>query len=175
VTRTEGPKGPERRHPMSKITPFLWFDDQAEEAANFYVSLFEGSEIVSVTRRGDMGPPPKPKGGVMSLTFRLGGREYFALNGGPHYKLTEAFSMFVSCDTQEEVDRLWTALSEGGQPLRCGWLTDRFGVTWQIIPKAMTDMLADKDRARAGRVMNAMMGMVKLDIAGLKAAYEASA
>lgn len=156
---------------MDKITPFLWFDDDAEEAARFYVSLFEGSEILTVNRLGDAGPPPKPKGGVLSLTFRLAGRDYFALNGGPHYKLTSAFSMFVSCDSQEEVDRLWAKLSEGGQEQRCGWLTDRFGLTWQIIPKRMNELLADKDRARAGRVMQAMMGMIKLDVAKLEAAY----
>ena len=148
---------------MPKITPFLWFDGQAEEAMNHYVSIFKNSKIVSVSRNG---------GKVFSCTFELDGQRIMALNGGPMFKFTEAISLFVSCETQAEVDELWAKLSAGGAESRCGWLKDKFGLSWQIIPKALGEMLGDKDPAKAGRVMQAMMQMVKLDIAGLKRAYE---
>jgi predicted 3-demethylubiquinone-9 3-methyltransferase (glyoxalase superfamily) len=158
---------------MKKITPFLWFDGQAEEAMNFYTSIFKNSRILSVQRCGDAGPGPK--GSVLTGTFELEGQQFMALNGGPHYKLTPAFSLFVSCETQAEVDELWDKLtSGGGQPLRCGWLTDKFGVSWQIIPRILGELLYDPDPKKSARVMQAMMQMVKLDIAGLKRAYEQS-
>lgn len=156
--------------PAQKITPFLWFDDKAEDAANFYVSIFKNSRIGTVRRYGDAGPGPKGK--VMTLTFELDGQPFFALNGGPHYTFSPAVSFFVNCETQQEVDELWDRLSAGGQPLRCGWLTDKFGLTWQIIPSVLGELLGDKDPEKSARVMQAMMQMVKLDIAGLKQAYE---
>ncbi len=149
---------------MKGITPFLWFDDKAEEAASLYCSLFEGSRIVS-TIPGPGGPP-------IGLTFELMGQEFMALNGGPEYTFTPAFSLFVKCETQADVDRLWEKLSEGGEQDRCGWLKDRYGVSWQIIPNALGEMLGDPDRERAGRVMNAMLQMRKIEIDGLKKAYE---
>jgi predicted 3-demethylubiquinone-9 3-methyltransferase (glyoxalase superfamily) len=156
---------------MQKISPFLWFDHQAEEAATFYTSLFENSRITSVSRHGEGGPAPK--GTAMSVTFELDGHEYMALNGGPHFQFTPAFSLFVKCETQEEVDRYWeTLLADGGKAERCGWLKDRFGLSWQIIPSALGRLLQDKDRAKAGRVMQAMLTMTKLDIAGLQRAYD---
>ena len=155
---------------MQKITPFLWFDGNADEATKFYVSTFKNSKIVSVTRYGDAGPGPK--GGVMSVTFQLEGQDFYALNGGPMYKFTPAISLFVSCKTQEEVDELWDKLVEGGAPQQCGWLTDKFGLSWQIIPTALMELLSDKDPAKAQRVMRAMLQMVKIDIAGLQRAYE---
>jgi predicted 3-demethylubiquinone-9 3-methyltransferase (glyoxalase superfamily) len=155
---------------MQKITPFLWFDNNAEEAMNFYVSIFKNSKIVSVSRYGEGGPGPA--GSVMTGTFQLEGQEFMALNGGPHFKFTEAISLFVSCETQEEVDELWEKLSEGGQESRCGWLKDKFGLSWQIIPKALGMMLQDKDREKSKRVMNAMLQMDKIDIKRLKQAYE---
>lgn len=151
---------------MQKITPFLWFDDNAEEAVAFYRSVFKDSCVDSVM--------PGPGGKAMGLSFTLEGQSFMALNGGPHYKLSPAFSMYVNCETQQEVDRYWAALGEGGKYQACGWLVDRFGLSWQIIPNALSRMLQDKDGARAGRVMQAMMGMGRIDIAGLQAAYEGS-
>ena len=156
---------------MQKVSPFLWFDGQAEEAASFYTSLFKNSRVIHVTRHGEGGPAPK--GTAMSVTFELDGHEYMALNGGPHFKFTPAISLFVKCETQEEVDRYWNALcADGGKPERCGWLTDRFGLSWQIIPNALGQLLQDPDRAKAGRVMQAMLKMGKIEIAGLRQAYE---
>jgi predicted 3-demethylubiquinone-9 3-methyltransferase (glyoxalase superfamily) len=155
---------------MQKITPFLWFDNQAEEAMNFYVSIFKNSKVGKVSRYGDAGPGPK--GTVMSATFQLEGQEFMALNGGPIFHFTEAISFFVDCKTQEEVDELWEKLCAGGQPSRCGWLKDKFGLSWQIIPSALMEMLQDKDPQKSTRVMQAMLQMSKIDIAGLKRAYE---
>ena len=155
---------------MQKITPFLWFDHQAEEAARFYVSVFENSKITGVTRYGDAGPGPK--GSVMTVTFVLDGEEFIALNGGPHFTFTEAISFSVDCRTQEEVDRLWTRLTEGGEEQPCGWLKDRFGLSWQINPTALGEMLSDPDPAKAKRVMEAMLKMKKIDIGRLKEAYD---
>jgi predicted 3-demethylubiquinone-9 3-methyltransferase (glyoxalase superfamily) len=154
---------------MQKITPFLWFDGKAEEAMEFYTSTFKNSRVISVTRYGDAGPGPK--GSVMSATFELLGREFIALNGGPHFSFTPAISFYVTCKTQQEVDELWQKLVAGGVPQRCGWLTDRFGVSWQIIPTVLGEMLQDKDAEKSSRVMKAMLTMVKLDIAGLQQAY----
>jgi predicted 3-demethylubiquinone-9 3-methyltransferase (glyoxalase superfamily) len=155
---------------MPKITPFLWFDNQAEEAINFYISIFKNSKIGRVTRYGDAGPGPK--GTIMSATFQLEGQEFMALNGGPHFKFTPAISLFVDCKTQEEVDDLWERLSAGGKTERCGWLTDRFGLSWQIIPAILGQLLQDKDPQKSKRVLQAMLQMNKIDIAGLKQAYE---
>ena len=155
---------------MQKITPFLWFNGQAEEAANFYVSIFKNSKIVSVTRYGDAGPGPK--GTVMSAIFQLEGQEFFALNGGPQFAFTPAISFFISCETQQEVDNFWLRLSEGGRTDRCGWLQDKFGLSWQVVPKSLGEMLHDKDAAKSTRVMKAMLQMTKLDIATLKQAYD---
>jgi predicted 3-demethylubiquinone-9 3-methyltransferase (glyoxalase superfamily) len=155
---------------MQKITPFLWFNDKAEEAANFYMSAFKNSKIVSVMRHGEAGPGPK--GTVMGVTFQLDGQEFIALNGGPQYTFSPAISLFVNCQTQQEVDQLWEKLSEGGQEQRCGWLTDKYGVTWQIVPTVLGQMLQDKDPEKSKRVMKAMLQMVKLDIEGLKRAYK---
>jgi len=154
---------------MQKITPFLWFDDKAEDAMNFYISIFQNSKVLSVTRYGEAGPGQK--GSVMSATFQLEGQEFYALNGGPHYSFTPAISLFVNCETQEEVDEYWAKLTEGGKEVRCGWLLDKFGLSWQIIPTALGQMLGDKDPAKASRVMNAMLQMVKIDINRLKEAY----
>jgi len=155
---------------MQKITPFLWFDNQAEDAMNFYVSIFKNSKVGTVTRYGDAGPGPK--GSVMSATFQLEGQEFFALNGGPQYKFTPAISLFVNCETQGEVDELWEKLSVDGRKDRCGWLQDKYGLSWQIIPRALSEMLRDKDPAKANRVMQAMLQMDKIDIARLKRAYD---
>jgi predicted 3-demethylubiquinone-9 3-methyltransferase (glyoxalase superfamily) len=156
---------------MQKITPFLWFDDKAEEAMNFYVSIFKNSKVGSVTRYGEAGPGPK--GSVMSARFQLDGQDFFALNGGPLFKFTEAISLFVNCETQEEVDELWEKLSAGGKKDRCGWLKDKYGLSWQIIPKALGEMLGDKDPKKSQRVMQAMLQMNKIDIQRLKEAYGA--
>jgi predicted 3-demethylubiquinone-9 3-methyltransferase (glyoxalase superfamily) len=153
---------------MSKVTPFLWFDGQAEEAAAFYVSLVPGSRITSVTRHGAGGPGPK--GIAMTVTFELDGRPFIALNGGPHFKFNEAISFSVNCESQEEVDRYWAALTEGGEEGRCGWCKDRFGLSWQVTPVALGKMLSDPDPARSKRVMEAMLGMKKIDIAALRRA-----
>jgi len=155
---------------MQKIRPFLWFDNQAEEAMNFYVSIFKNSKVGNVSRYGDAGPGPK--GTVMSATFQLEGQEFMALNGGPLFHFTEAISFFVDCKTQEEVDELWEKLCAGGQPSKCGWLKDKFGLSWQIIPSALMEMLQDKDPQKSKRVMQAMLQMSKIEIAGLKRAYE---
>jgi len=150
---------------MQKITPFLWFNDKAEEAKLFYVSIFRNSKVGTVTRAGPDGP-------VFSVTFTLDGQEFYALNGGPTYKFTPAISLFVNCETQQEIDELWRKLTEGGAEQPCGWLTDRYGLSWQIVPSALGRMLGDRDRARADRVMQAMLKMKKLDIAGLQRAYD---
>ncbi len=155
---------------MQKITPFLWFDTNAEEAMNFYTSLFKNSKIVSVSRYGEGGPGQA--GSVMTATFTLNGQEFMALNGGPHFKFTEAISFFVNCETQEEVDELWEKLSEGGEKGQCGWLKDKFGVSWQIVPTALGELLGDKDPEKAKRVLEAMLQMHKIDIEKLKQAYE---
>jgi len=143
---------------MQKITPFLWFDGKAEEAANFYVSVFKNAKIVSA-------------GSAMSATIEIEGQQFIAFNGGPMFKFTEAISLFVNCDSQEEIDHLWEKLSEGGQKQKCGWLKDKYGVSWQIIPPVLGQMLQDKDPAKSKRVMQAMLQMDKIDIAGLKKAY----
>ena len=157
---------------MQKITPFLWFDNNAEEAVHFYTSIFKNSKIGNVTRYGDAGPGPK--GAVMTATFVLEGQEFIALNGGPVFKFTPAISLFVNCQSQEEVDELWEKLtSGGGQKGRCGWLTDKFGVSWQIIPTALMQLMSDKDPEKSKRVMQAMLQMDKIDINRLKQAYEA--
>lgn len=153
---------------MQKIVPFLWYDDQAEEAMNFYVSVFKNSKVVSVARYGEHGPGPK--GSVMTATFELDGQEFMALNGGPHFKFSPAISLFVKCAAQQEVDELWEKLAAGGQKLRCGWLTDKFGVSWQIIPTALTTLLSDKDANKAARVMAAMLQMTKIEIDKLQQA-----
>ena len=155
---------------MQKITPFLWFDGKAEEAMNFYTSIFKTSKIGRITRYGDAGPGPK--GAVMSATFQLDGQEFMALNGGPQFKFTEAISFFVNCETQEEVDELWEKLSDGGQKSRCGWLKDKYGLSWQIIPSALGEMLGDKDPEKSRRVMKAMLQMDKIDIRRLQEAHE---
>jgi len=155
---------------MQKITPFLWFDGNAEEAMNFYTSIFKNSKIGRITRYGDAGPGPK--GTVMSATFQLDGQEFMALNGGPQFKFTEAISFFVNCETQEEVDELWEKLSDGGQKSRCGWLKDKYGLSWQIIPSALGEMLGDKDPEKSRRVMKAMLQMDKIDIRRLQEAHE---
>jgi predicted 3-demethylubiquinone-9 3-methyltransferase (glyoxalase superfamily) len=151
---------------MQTITPFLWFDGKAEEAMNFYVSTFKNSKIVSVTRYGEGGPGPK--GAVMTARFHLDGQEFFALNGGPQFTFSPAVSFFVNCETQQDVDELWEKLSEGGEKQRCGWLKDKYGLSWQIIPSALGKMLRDKDAARSKRVMTAMLQMDKIDVQRLK-------
>jgi predicted 3-demethylubiquinone-9 3-methyltransferase (glyoxalase superfamily) len=153
---------------MQKITPFLWFDSQAEEAAKFYTSIFKNSKMGAITRYGEAGPGPK--GSVMVASFELGGTKFTALNGGPMFKFTEAISFVVDCETQEEVDDYWNRLSEGGAPQQCGWLKDRFGLSWQIVPSALPRLLTDPDPAKANRVMQAMLQMTKIDIAGLEQA-----
>jgi predicted 3-demethylubiquinone-9 3-methyltransferase (glyoxalase superfamily) len=155
---------------MKKIIPFLWYDDRAEEAANFYVSIFKNSRIVSVSRYGDTGPGPKGK--AMSVTFQLDGEEFYALNGGPVFKFTEAISFFVNCETQQEVDELWEKLSAGGKESQCGWLKDKYGLSWQVVPTALGKYLGDKDPVKSKRVMQAMLKMGKIDIEKLKGAYE---
>jgi predicted 3-demethylubiquinone-9 3-methyltransferase (glyoxalase superfamily) len=152
-----------------KITPFLWFDGNAEEAARFYVSVFKNSKIVTTVRYGDAGPGPK--GSVMTVVFSLDGQEFIGLNGGPHFKFTEAVSFSIDCKTQEEVDYYWDRLSAGGEPSQCGWLKDRFGLSWQVNPGVLGEMLGDPEPARAKRVMEAMLKMQKIDIAALKRAY----
>jgi predicted 3-demethylubiquinone-9 3-methyltransferase (glyoxalase superfamily) len=155
---------------MQEITPFLWFDTQAEEAAKHYVSIFKNSKIVGVTRYGEAGPGLR--GSVMTVRFSLGGQEFIALNGGPHFKFTEAISFSVDCKTQDEVDELWRRLSEGGEEGQCGWLKDKYGLSWQINPTVLGEMLGDPDPKRAKRVMEAMLKMKKIDIARLKQAYD---
>ena len=149
---------------MQKITPFLWFDDKAEEAMHFYVSTFKNAKVLSVA--------PGPNETVASVTFELRGQEFMALNAGPQFKFTEAISFFVSCETQEEVDELWEKLSEGGEKGRCGWLKDKYGLSWQIIPTALGETLGDKDPAKAKRAMEAMLKMGKIDIKTLMRARD---
>lgn len=156
---------------MKKITPFLWFDNNAEEAMNFYVSVFKHSKIGNVTRY--LEGAPVPAGTFMTGTFEIEGQEFVVLNGGPNFKFNEAISFVVNCDTQQEVDEYWEKLTaNGGQEVQCGWLRDKFGLTWQIIPKVLLELLADKDRKKAQRVMDAMLKMKKIDIAGLKRAAQ---
>jgi len=160
---------------MQKVTPFLWFDDQAEEAARFYTSVFaaagaEASRIVTVARYGD--GAPGPKGSVMTVKFLLAGQEFIALNGGPRFHFDEAISFVVNCETQEELDTYWEKLTEGGTPVQCGWLKDKYGLSWQIVPTVLGEWMSDQDPERSGRVMQAMLQMVKLDIEELKRAHE---
>jgi len=155
---------------MQKITPFLWFDNNAEDAVKFYVSIFKNSKIGKVARYGKAGPGPEGK--VMTVSFELAGQEFIALNGGPRFKFTEAISLVVNCENQKEVDEYWEKLSAGGEKIQCGWLKDKFGLSWQVVPTAMEKMMSDPDPAKSQRVMKAMLQMKKLDIAGLKRAYE---
>jgi predicted 3-demethylubiquinone-9 3-methyltransferase (glyoxalase superfamily) len=155
---------------MQKITPFLWFNDQAEEAVRSYVSTFKNSKVGTVTRYGDAGPGPK--GTVMTASFELDGMQFTALNGGPQFKFTEAISFVVNCETQQEIDEFWTKLSQGGKPGQCGWLTDRFGLSWQIVPRTLGELMRGGDAARSQRVMAALLKMTKLDIAALTRAAE---
>ena len=155
---------------MQKITPYLWFDSNAEEAINFYVSIFENSEILAISRYGEAGPGPE--GSVLTASFRLGEQEFLALNGGPHFTFTEAISFLIECTSQEEVDDFWGKLTEGGEPSQCGWLKDRFGLSWQVIPTILGEMLRDEDAGKAGRVMQAMLQMTRIDIAKLQEAYD---
>ena len=160
---------------MQKITPFLWFDDQAEDAAKFYTSIFKNSKIGKIARYDKAGEKAagRPAGSVMTIEFQLEGQEFVALNGGPHFKFTEAISFVVNCETQEEVDYFWQKLTaDGGQESQCGWLKDKFGVSWQIVPTILPELLSDKDATKSERVMKAMLKMVKLDIAKLKAAAQ---
>jgi predicted 3-demethylubiquinone-9 3-methyltransferase (glyoxalase superfamily) len=154
---------------MQKITPFLWFNGNAEEAANYYVSTFKNSKILNVARFGEAGPGPK--GSVMLVTFELEGQQFMALNGGPQYTITPAISLFLNCETQAVVDELWAKLTAGGKEVQCGWLTDKFGVSWQIIPREFMELMQDKDPVKSQRVFQAMMKMVKLDLDALKRAY----
>ncbi|SAL00354.1 VOC family protein [Caballeronia ptereochthonis] len=154
---------------MQKISPCLWFDGNAEEATNFYVDTFRNARIREIMRHTDASPGPA--GSVLALLFELEGEEFMALNGGSEFKFTPAISMFVKCDTQDEIDHYWDKLMDGGQSMACGWLTDRFGVTWQIAPRRLPTMLQDPDPVKANRTMKAMMGMIKLDIAELDRAY----
>jgi len=161
---------------MQKITPCLWFNSQAEEAANFYVSIFKNSKIGHITRYGDAGAKVsgRPKGTVMTVTFEIEGQEFMALNGGPHFKFSEAISLMVKCDTQKEIDVMWEKLSQGGETGQCGWLKDKYGLSWQIISPMWDEMLRDKDAKKSERVMKAILQMTKPDIKTLKQAYEQS-
>jgi predicted 3-demethylubiquinone-9 3-methyltransferase (glyoxalase superfamily) len=154
---------------MQKITPFLWFDTQAEEAMNFYVSIFKNSKVLQVTRYGDAGPGPK--GSVMTANFQLDGQDFIALNGGPNFKFTEAISFVVQCENQQEIDEFWAKLTAGGQEVQCGWLKDRYGLSWQIVPRILPELLKKGPEA-SNRVMKALMPMTKLDIATLQKASE---
>ena len=154
---------------MPKITPFLWFNDQAEEAARFYVSLFKNSSIGQIARYGDAGPGPK--GSIVTIAFELDGQAFIGLNGGPHFKFTEAVSFSIDCADQAEVDFYWDRLSEGGETSQCGWLKDRFGLSWQVVPAMLADMIGDSDPEKARRATQAMLQMTKLDIAKLQQAY----
>jgi predicted 3-demethylubiquinone-9 3-methyltransferase (glyoxalase superfamily) len=159
---------------MQKITPCLWFDNQAEEAVKFYVSIFKNAKVGSVARYGEEGAKVsgRPKGTVMTVTFQLDGQEFMALNGGPMFKFTEAISFIVNCKTQQEVDEFWEKLSQGGEEGPCGWLKDKYGVSWQIVPTVLGEMMQDKDPEKSERVMKAMLQMKKLDIKSLEQAYE---
>ncbi len=159
---------------MQKITPFLWFDDKAEEAAKFYTSIFKNSKIMSITRYGEEGARAagRPRGSVMTVVFKLEGQEFIALNGGPVFTFSSAISFVVNCKTQKKVDELWEKLSEGGEKGQCGWLKDKYGVSWQIVPTVLGEMLQDKDPKKSRRVMEAMLKMDKIDIKSLKKAYK---
>jgi len=159
---------------MKKITPCLWFDNKAEEAAKFYVSLIKNSKLGSITHYGDEGAEAsgRPAGTVMTVAFQLNGQEFLALNGGPQFTFSPAISFVVNCEKQEEIDKLWEQLSEGGEKNVCGWLTDKYGVSWQIVPAVLGEMMQDKDAEKAGRVMKAMLQMTKLDIKTLQRAYD---
>ncbi|MGH7185829.1 MAG: VOC family protein [Pseudomonadota bacterium] len=161
------------RNAVPKITPCLWFDAQAEEAARFYVAIFKNSRVRSVARYDDEGAKAsgRPKGSVMTVAFELDGQGFVALNGGPHFKITEAISFIINCRTQKEVDYFWDKLSAGGQEVQCGWLKDRFGVSWQVVPAILIAMLQDKNPEKSRRVMAAMLKMRKINIAGLRRAY----
>lgn len=158
---------------LQKITPFLWFDNQAEQAAKFYISVFKKSKIVKIAHYGAEGEKVsgRPKGSVMTVEFEIEGQRFIALNGGPIFKFTEAVSFFVNCKTQKEVDYYWQQLSAGGKEVQCGWLRDKYGLSWQIVPAILGELLSAKDKAKSQRVMQAMLQMVKLDIKGLKQAY----
>ena len=155
---------------MNKITPFLWFNNQAEEAMNFYISIFKYSKVVNVSRYGKGGP--NPEGMLFTATFQLDGQEFTAVNGGPQFPFTEAISLFVNCKDQQEVDELWENLSEGGEKGQCGWLKDKYGLSWQIVPTVLLELMQDKDKEKANRVREAMLQMHKIDIKALKQAYE---
>lgn len=159
---------------MQKIVPFLWFDSRAEEAANFYVGIFKNSKILSVSRYGEEGKEihGRPAGSVMVVEFEIEGQHFSALNGGPYFKISEAVSFVIDCADQDEVDYYWTKLSAVPESEQCGWLKDKFGVSWQVVPRRLNELMADPDKAKAGRVMNAMLKMKKLDVAGLQAAYD---
>ncbi|HWN08590.1 MAG TPA: VOC family protein [Pyrinomonadaceae bacterium] len=159
---------------MQKITPFLWFDNNAEEAANFYVSVFKNSKLGHISHYGEAGEKVsgQPKGSVMTVEFQLDGQDFVALNGGPNFKFTEAVSFVVNCETQEEVDYFWEKLSAGGAEVQCGWLKDKFGLSWQVVPTILNEMMLDKDAGKADRVMQAMLQMKKIEITPLKRAYE---
>ena len=166
------PTRSERTQPVTqKITTFLWFNNNAEEAVNFYCSVFKNSKTLDTTRYGEVGPGPK--GTVMTIDFELDGQRFTALNGGPQFKFTEAISLVVHCETQEEVDHYWQKLSAGGQEVDCGWLKDKYGLFWQIVPNVLLELLRDSDKAKSERAMKAMLKMKKLDIAELKRAAEA--
>jgi predicted 3-demethylubiquinone-9 3-methyltransferase (glyoxalase superfamily) len=159
---------------MQKITPCLWFDDQAEEAAKFYVSIFKNSQIGNMTRYGEAGATVsgRPKGSVMTVTFEIEGQEFVALNGGPHFTFSEAISLMVKCETQQEIDEMWEKLSQGGEEGPCGWLKDKYGLSWQIVSPEWNEMLRDKDVEKSERVMKAILQMTKPDIKAIKQAYE---
>ena len=161
------------RNRDSLVTPFLWFDNQAEEAVNFYISLFKNSKVNTTKRYGDAGPGPK--GSVMIVSFQLEGQDFIALNGGPSFKFTPALSLYVDCETQDEVDQLWEKLSAGGRKDRCGWLQDKYGLSWQIIPRALQQLMGDPDPKKSASVMQAMLQMDKIDIEALKRAHEKAA
>ncbi|MEW5873178.1 MAG: VOC family protein [Chloroflexota bacterium] len=155
---------------MQKITPFLWFENQAEEAANFYTAIFKNSRILGITRFGEAGPGPQ--GSVTSVSFQLDGQEFIALNGGPHFKFTPAVSFFVNCEDQAEVDRLWEQLTQGGSEVQCGWLTDKYGLSWQIVPAGLNDWISGPDAQKSSRAMQAMLQMKKIDLAQIRQTYE---
>jgi len=159
---------------MQKITPFLWFDNQAAEAAKFYTSIFSGSRILNIARYSEAAEKPsgKARGSVMTVAFELAGQKFIALNGGPHFKFTEAVSFVVNCRTQKEVDYFWKKLSAGGKEVQCGWLKDKYGVSWQIVPTVLSELLSNRDAGKRERVMQALLKMVKLDIKAMKRAYE---
>jgi len=159
---------------MQKITPFLWYDNQAEEAANFYVSIFKNAKVLGLTRYGEAGPGPK--GSVLTAAFELEGEKFTALNGGPQFKFTEAISFVVNCETQEEVDYYWEKLTaDGGAESQCGWLKDKYGLSWQVVPTILPELLQEKDPEKSNRIVQALMQMKKLDIAALKRAAEEAA